>query len=300
MLTWLPNETEKILLQAQNANQAWNVAPLHVVKILIWQIQVLLFTYFRYFNVMGGSFSLISVKAVCVMNFTEWWKLPWAQQWWLVCCCAHLRKTVTLTFNIIVVPRRSLFLTLFLGILIKCQNWNKHCIWTSCHMYSQVFLWCKNRIEKNSESEKLQLENSKPSIVEQKPSFFIFSIPSKCSRASCYWYASRSLAISRSDRHPHTNTSKGMAAHQKIHSRMNTRTHVHTPLPSVNLQASFVSSLFYKVLRGGDGGRGGNPWNDSWHDGSQSSAGWDVWWQHFSAWLWTSKAGGICNDFPRL
>lgn len=63
--------------------------------------------------------------------------------------------------------------------------------------------------------------------------------------------------------------------------------------PSVSLWASFASSLLYRVLRGE-----GNPWNDSWHVRSHSSTGWAVWYQHFSAWLWTSKTGGFAMISP--
>lgn len=67
---------------------------------------------------------------------------------------------------------------------------------------------------------------------------------------------------------------------------------VHT-YPSVSLWASFASSLLYRVLRGE-----GDPWNDSWHVRSHSSTGWAVWYQHFSAWLWTSKTGGFAMISP--
>lgn len=66
-----------------------------------------------------------------------------------------------------------------------------------------------------------------------------------------------------------------------------THTNTHTQ------RAFQASSLLYCVHRGK-----GDPWNDSWHDGSRSSAAWAVWYQHFSAWLWTSKAGGFAMISP--
>lgn len=78
----------------------------------------------------------------------------------------------------------------------------------------------------------------------------------------------------------------------------NMYTHVDTKhstrLPSVSPQASLISSLLYRVLVGGEG----NPWNDSWHDGSQRSAGWAFWYQHSFPWQWTSKAKGFAMISP--
>lgn len=90
-----------------------------------------------------------------------------------------------------------------------------------------------------------------------------------------------------------TTTAKKSLDTKKIlpNTHMNANTHSsHSPR-----QASKppVSLLLFQVLRGK-----GNPWNDSWHDGSQSSAGWAVWYQHFSAWLWTSKEGGFAMISP--
>ena len=84
---------------------------LTVVKVLIWQIQIFLIHIFKMFQCDGGSFSLISVKALCIMNFTQQWKLPWAQQWWSVCSCAHKKHCYSDLYHCGVVPGGSLSLT---------------------------------------------------------------------------------------------------------------------------------------------------------------------------------------------
>lgn len=100
-------------------------------------------------------------------------------------------------------------------------------------------------------------------------------------------YRSSPAATSRSDRRTHKHNQRNRETSKK-------ETRTLGPLPSVRLPGSFVSSLLYQVLGGWEGG----PWNDSWHDGSQSSPGWAVWYQHFSAWLWTSETAGFAVISP--
>lgn len=87
----------------------------------------------------------------------------------------------------------------------------------------------------------------------------------------------------------HPNGSNGITKYQKRKERgIDKWLHVCTR----TLSESF-KPLGPSIVSMGEGKR--KPWNDSWHDGSQSRTAWAVWYQHFSAWLWTSKVGGGCG-----
>lgn len=137
---------------------------------------------------------------------------------------------------------------MFLSILIKCQNQNKHC--TCLHVICiHKYFYDAQIVFKYI----LNLKNcSRKAHSPQVLTNSLFPLFPKNTPKPLTADMHPAVLQSRGQTGMYTQTqAKGIAGHQKIHTHTHacTRTHA-TALPSVSLQASFVSSLLYQVFRG--------------------------------------------------